>query len=127
VTALVLDAGALVAVDRGDRPMMARLAVARQHGLELRSNAMVVAQVWHDRQGRQASLARLLRAVDVRAISHEDGRQAGDLLGQAGTTDPVDATVVLLARPGDRILTSDPDDLTRLASAAGNSAVIVAC
>jgi hypothetical protein len=127
VTALVLDAGALVAVDRGDRPMMARLAVAQQHGLELRSNAMVVAQVWRDRQGRQASLARLLRAVDVRAISHEDGRQAGVLLGQAGTTDPVDATVVLLARPGDRILTSDPDDLTRLASAAGNSAVIVAC
>ena len=130
MTALVLDAGALVAVDRGDRPMMARLAVARQHGLELRSNAMVVAQVWRDRQGRQgrqASLARLLRAVDVRAISHEDGRQAGVLLGQAGTTDPVDATVVLLARPGDRILTSDPDDLTRLASAAGNSAVIVGC
>ena len=127
MTALVLDAGALVAVDRGDRPMIARLAVAQQHGLELRSNTMVVAQVWRDRQGRQASLARLLRAVDVRAISHEDGRQAGDLLGQAGTTDPVDATVVLLARPGDRILTSDPDDLTRLASAAGNSAVIVAC
>ena len=123
----MLDAGALVAVDRGDRPMIARLAVAQQHGLELRSNAMVVAQVWRDRQGRQASLARLLRAVDVRAISYEDGRQAGVLLGQAGTTDPVDATVVLLARPGDRILTSDPDDLTRLASAAGNSAVIVAC
>jgi hypothetical protein len=127
VTALVLDAGALVAVDRGNRPMMARLAVAQQHGLELRSNAMVVAQVWRDRQGRQASLARLLRAVDVHAISHEDGRRAGVLLGQAGTTDPVDATVVLLARPGDRILTSDPDDLTSLASAAGNSAVIVAC
>ena len=127
MTALVLDAGALVAVDRGDRPMIARLAVAQQHGLELRSNAMVVAQVWRDRQGRQASLARLLRAVDVRAISHEDGRQAGVLLGQAGIADPVDATVVLLARPGDRILTSDPGDLTRLASAAGNSAVIVAC
>jgi len=127
VTALVLDAGALVAVDRADRPMMARLAVARQHGLELRSNAMVVAQVWRDRQGRQASLARLLRAVDVRVISYEDGRQTGVLLGEAGTTDPVDATVVLLARPGDRILTSDPDDLTRLASIAGNSAVIVAC
>ena len=127
MTALVLDAGALIAVDRDDRPMMARLAVAQRHGLELRSNAMVVAQVWRDRRGRQASLARLLRAVDVRAISHEDGRQAGVLLGQADTTDPVDATVVLLARPGDRILTSDPDDLTRLASTAGNSAVIVAC
>ena len=127
MTALVLDAGALVAIDRGDRLMMARLAAAQQHGLELRSNAMVVAQVWRDRQGRQATLARLLRAVDVRAIRHEDGRRAGVLLGEAGTSDPVDATVVLLARPGDRILTSDPDDLTRLASAAGNSAVIVAC
>jgi hypothetical protein len=127
VSALVLDAGALVATDRGDRSMIARLAVAQRHDIELRSNAMVVAQVWRDRQGRQASLARLLRAVDIRAISHEDGRQAGVLLGLTGTTDPVDATVVLLARPGDRILTSDPDDLVRLASAAGNSAVIVAC
>jgi hypothetical protein len=127
VTALVLDAGALVAVDRGDRSMIARLAVAQQHGIELRSNAMVVAQVWRDRQGRQAGLARLLRAVDVRAISRENGRQAGVLLGLTGTSDPVDATVVLLARPGDRILTSDPSDLTRLASAAGTAAAIVAC
>jgi hypothetical protein len=127
VTALVLDAGALVAVDRGDRSMIARLAVARGHGIELRSNAMVVAQVWRDRQVRQAGLARLLRAVDVRAISQENGRQAGVLLGLTGTSDPVDATVVLLARTGDRILTSDPSDLTRLASAAGTAAVIVAC
>ena len=126
MTALVLDAGALVAIDRGDRSMIARLAAAQQNGIELRSNAMVVAQVWRDRQGRQAAGA-TGRAVDVRAISHENGRQAGVLLGSTGTTDPVDATVVLLARPGDRILTSDPDDLTMLASAAGNSAVIVAC
>ena len=56
-----------------------------------------------------------------------DGRQAGVLLGMTGTSDPVDATVVLLANPGDRILTSDPGDLTRLAEAAGSRAVIVAC
>ncbi len=127
MSALVLDAGALVAIDRDDRAMIARLRVAQQRGVELRTNAMVVAQVWRDRQGRQANLARLLRAVDVRAIDHQDGRQAGALLGQAGTADPIDASVVLLAKPGDRILTSDPDDLTRLAVAAANSAVIVAC
>jgi hypothetical protein len=124
VSALVLDAGALVAVDRDDRSMIARLRVAEQRGVELRTNAMVIAQVWRD---RQANLARLLRAVDVRAIDHQDGRQAGVLLGQAGTADPIDASVVLLAEPGDRILTSDPDDLTRLAAAAANSAVIIAC
>jgi hypothetical protein len=108
VSALILDAGALVAVDRGDRAMMARLRVAQQHDAPLRSNAMVIAQVWRDRQGRQAVLAQLLRAVDVRAVSPQDGRQAGVLLGLTGTGDPVDATVVLLASAGDRILTSDP-------------------
>jgi hypothetical protein len=37
---------------------------------------MVVAQVWRGRQGRQANLARLLRAVDVRVVSQRDGRDA---------------------------------------------------
>jgi hypothetical protein len=127
VSALVLDEGALVAIDRDDRSMIARLRVAQQRGTELRTNAMVVAQVWRDQKGRQASLARLLRAVDVRAIEHQDGRRAGVLLGLAGTADPIDACVVLLAGPGDRILTSDPDDLTRLAAAAANRAVIITC
>jgi hypothetical protein len=127
VSALVLDAGALVAVDRDDRAMIARLRVAQQNALELRSNAMVVAQVWRDRKGRQANLARLLQAVDVRGVDQRDGRQAGLLLAATGTADAIDATVVLLAAPGDRILTSDPDDLTRLATAAANRPVIVAC
>jgi hypothetical protein len=127
VSALILDAGALVAVDRGDRAMIARLSAAQRHGLDLRSNAMVIAQVWRDSHGRQAHLAQLLRAVDVRAVSPHDGHQAGALLGKTGTSDPIDATVVLLASPGDRIVTSDPDDLTRLASAAGNRPAIIAC
>jgi hypothetical protein len=124
---LILDAGALVAVDRGNRAMIARLRAAQQHGLDLRSNAMVIAQVWRDRHGRQAGLAQMLRAVDVRAVSPDDGRRAGVLLGMTGTSDPVDATVVLLASPGDRIVTSDPQDLAALAEAAANRAVIIAC
>ncbi|HEY2280921.1 MAG TPA: hypothetical protein VGI00_21395 [Streptosporangiaceae bacterium] len=94
---------------------------------------MVIAQAWRDRQGRQgrqgrqANLARLLQAVEIQPISDQHGREAGELLGQAGTADPIDATVVLLANPGDRILTSDPDDLTRLAEAAKSRAVVVAC
>lgn len=127
MSALILDAGALVAVDRGDRATMARIRASQRHGLELRSNAMVVAQVWRDQSGRQVNLARLLRAVDVRSIGPDDGKAAGVLLAKAGSADPVDATVVLLAVPGDRILTSDPGDLHRLASAAGNRPVIVTC
>ena len=127
MSALILDAGALVAVDRDDRAMIARLRASQQHGLELRTNAMVVAQVWRDDHGRRANLARLLRAVDVRAVSQRDGRDAGILQAAAGTADATDATVVLLAAPGDRILTSDPGDITALAAAAGSKALVVAC
>ena len=127
MSALILDAGALLAVDRDDRQVIARLRVAQQSGLDLRSNAMVVAQAWRDRHGRQVSLARLLRAVDIRSVSASDGRAAGVLLGDTGMSDAVDATVVLLAEPGDRIMTSDPTDITRLADAARSRAIIVSC
>ena len=127
MSALILDAGALVSVDRNDRAMIARLRASQQHGLELRTNAMVVAQVWRDRHGRQVNLARLLQAVDVRAVSQRDGRDAGILQAAAGTSDAIDATVVLLASAGDRILTSDPDDIARLAAAADNRAAVITC
>jgi hypothetical protein len=52
---------------------------------------------------------------------------AGVLVGQAGTKDPINATPVLVARPGDRILTSDPEDIQHLASAAGSSVAIIRC
>jgi hypothetical protein len=127
VSALILGAGALLAVDGGDRNMIARLRAAQVHGLELRTNAMVVAQAWRDRHGRQVNLARLLQAVEVRAVTERDGREAGALQAAAGTADAIDATVVLLSAPGDRILTSDPGDLTRQAAAAMNRAIVVAC
>jgi len=127
VSALIPYAAALAAVDRDDRAMIARLRAAEQHGLELRTYAMVVPQVWRGRQGRQARLARLLRAAGVRAIEHQDGRNSGVLLAATGTADPIDATVVLLAAAGDRIVTSDPDHLSRLATAAANRAVIIPC
>ena len=127
MSALILDAGALVAVERDDRAMMARLRAAQQHRLELRTNAMVVAQVWRDSHGRQANLARLPQATDVRAVSQRDGRAAGELQAAASTADAVDATVVLMAARGDRVLASDPGDIARKAAAAGNGAVVVAC
>ena len=127
MSALILDAGALVGADRNDREVVAELRRAQQAGLELRTSPMVVAQAWRDRRGRQVRLARLLQAVKILPIHDEDGREAGILMGQAGTSDPIDATVVLLADPGDRILTSDPGDLTALANAAKNQALIVAC
>jgi hypothetical protein len=123
----VLDAGAFVAVDRGDRSMISRLQVARKHGIELRTSAIVIAQVWRDPEGRQAGLARLLRAIDVRPIDERLGRESGILIGRARTSDPIDATVVLVASHGDRILTSDPSDLKHLVASARKRVAIIAC
>lgn len=127
MSALVLDAGAFVAVDRGDRAMAARLRVAQQAGLELRSTGVVISQVWRDPSGRQANLARLLRSVEVRAVDEQLGREAGVLLGRAGTRDAVDASVVAVSATGDRILTSDDGDIRLLVEASGRSILVVPC
>jgi hypothetical protein len=116
---LVLDAGALVAVERDDRLTMAllkqelvALRVPRTHG-------GVVGQVWRRGVGRQARLARLMPAIEIIGLDAALGRRAGVLLGRARRTDVIDAALVLLAEDGDVLLTSDPDDLTPLARAAG--------
>ena len=127
MSALVLDASAFVAVDRGDRAMMARLRVAHANHLDLRTSAIVLGQVWRDPDGRQARLARLLNGVDVRSVDERTRGRAGVLVGRAGTADPIDATVVLAAEHGDRLLTSDPDDIRRLLGRAGTRATIVTC
>lgn len=127
MSALVLDAGAFVAVDRDDRAMIARLRVAQRDGLELRTTGVVVTQVWRDPTGRQASLARLLKSVDVRAVDQRLGRDGGVLLGRAGTQDAADASVVAVSATGDRVLTSDPDDIRPLVAASGRSLIVVPC
>jgi hypothetical protein len=127
VSALVLDAGAFIAIDRNDRSMFARLCVARARGYDLRTSAIVLAQVWRSSGGKQANLARILRAVDVRSVDEQMGRDAGMLLAKARADDPIDATVVLIASSGDRILTSDPGDIGRLASSSGKKLTIVSC
>jgi predicted nucleic acid-binding protein len=125
MTTLLLDAGALIGVERATHATLRVLALAEQSGMELRTHPLVVAQAWRGGSGRQAVLARFLQGVEVASIDHEAGRRAGELLGAAQTSDPVDAALVLLAREGDQILTSDADDLGQLVEAVGLSVSIV--
>lgn len=127
MSALLLDAGALIAVDRGDRALAARLRVAQGNRWDLRSTGVVIAEVWRDAAGRQADLARLLKAVDVRPVDDRLGRQAGVLLGLSGARDVADATIVAVADAGDRVLTSDPADIRELVAAARRPIHVVAC
>ena len=116
---LVLDAGALVAVERGDRDTVALIKGELSAGRVPLTHGGVVGQVWRGGTGRQAALARLLPGIDVAALDDDLGRRAGVLLGRARMNDIVDAALVLLAVDGDFVLTSDAGDVERLASAAG--------
>ncbi|PWJ54602.1 hypothetical protein SAMN06264364_10645 [Quadrisphaera granulorum] len=78
--------------------------------------AGALAQVWRD-GARQARLGRLLRsiAVVVDPLDGQTARAAGVLCGRAGTSDVVDASVALAAaRRGCAVVTTDPEDLSRL-------------
>jgi hypothetical protein len=126
MTALVLDAGALIAVDRGDRDMHDLIQGALRPGTPVRTNPNAVAQVWRN-GAKQARLARLLRDMRVEPITREDGYRAGELLGATRTKDVVDATVALLAKAKDLLYTSDPGDLQKLCTATGFKAVVIGC
>src|SRR5262245_49860392 len=114
---LTLDAGALVALEHADRHVMSLLALARANALTVTIPAGALGQVWRDGR-RQARLARLLGLpdVDVEPLDDLRAKAAGQLCGVCGTSDVIDASVALGARArGDRVLTSDVDDLRRLA------------
>lgn len=123
---VVLDAGALVAVERGDRDMIAVIKRERLADRAPVTHGGVIGQVWRGGRGGQAGLGRLLPGVDVRALDDDLGRRAGVLLGVARVADVIDAAVVVLAEDGDEVFTSDTTDLARLARAAGRHVELIA-
>jgi hypothetical protein len=121
---LVLDAAALVALDRNDRSMWARIKACELSGQPPLTHAGVVGQAWRG-GARQARLAKALAGVDIRPLDEGLGRTAGVLLGRTGLADVIDAAVVLLAKDGDTIITEDIDDLFELAEQTGRRIELV--
>ncbi len=117
VTGLTLDAGGLMALDRGDRKMLVLLARARENADSITVPATVLAQVLRS-PARQARIVRLCRhpATDLVALDGLDASAVGLLLAESCTADIVDAHVVVCARrAGQAVVTSDPNDIARLA------------
>jgi hypothetical protein len=113
---VTLDAGALIAVDRGDRRVLVLLARARETGAAVTVPATALAQAIR-RPERQARLARLIRQPGTGVISLDrvDATSTGRLLAASGTPDIADAHVVICARrAGQPVVTSDPGDLRAL-------------
>jgi predicted nucleic acid-binding protein len=127
MTALILDTGAFIAIERHDREMAALLRVARERSWTLRTNGGVVAEVWRGGSGKQATLARLLKTVEVLPVDDELGRHAGLLLKETGAGNAIDAVVVSTAEQGDCVVTSDPNDIQHLIDYSGRRIAVVPC
>ena len=114
----MLDAGALIALDRGDRDTWSLLGETQRAGQRPVVPAPVIAQAWRG-AARQARLATVLSSADVVVADGPLSRRAGELLATAATADVLDALVALVAkdRPGCEIITSDPDDIYHLLQA----------
>jgi hypothetical protein len=116
---VILDAAAFVAVERGNRELLAIVKRELLAGRVPVTHGGVVGQTWRGGAGRQATLAKFLAGVEVAPLDDALARRVGVLLAQARTSDVIDAAVVLLANDADEIFTSDTSDLAVLAEAAG--------
>ena len=117
---IVLDTGALVALERADPLMWVRLARAVADDVPVVVPAGAIAQAWRRGGPRPARLARALADCDTASFDQR-AKAAGELCGRAHTDDVVDASVALVAaHPTARVLyTSDPGDLRHLLESAG--------
>jgi hypothetical protein len=127
VSRTILDAGALIALERNDRAVWAALKLAALSGEDVVVPTTVLAQVWRGR----ASQALLSQALQHCLLESFDkvAKAVGELCGKAGTGDICDAHVAIASTvAGGTLYTSDAKDLRRLISACGRTRpVIVRC
>ena len=113
---ITYDAGALIAAERNDRRLWALHRRALERGIVPTVPAGVLAQGW--RGGPQAQMSRLLAGCRIEDFDEARARSAGAACGVAGTSDVVDAAVVVgAAARRNLVVTSDPGDLTLLRDA----------
>ncbi len=116
MSGVTFDAGALIALDRGDRRVIALLARVKERGARVTIPATALAQAMRN-PARQARLARLIRQpnTDLVPLDGPDATSTGLLLARSRTSDIVDAHVVICARrAGQAVITSDAGDLRKI-------------
>lgn len=121
LSAVVLDTGALIALDRDQRRLWAVLRAALDDGSDVVVPTGVIAQAWRD-GARQVLLARALSRCEDVPLDALQARAAGILCAVSSTADVIDASVAIVAASRTRsgpvtVVTSDPDDIAHLAGA----------
>jgi len=114
VAGLTLDAGALIAYERGGERIREILAVAYARGVVPTVPAIALAEVWRG-DAKDARVARLLKACSIETVDEPCARAAGRLRRATPGAGTIDACIAVGAgQRGDAIATSDPGDMRKL-------------
>lgn len=111
---LTLDAGALIAYERGEERIREILAVAYARGLVPTIPAIALAEVWRG-DPQDARVARLLKACSIETVDERLARAAGRLRRATPRAGTIDACIAVgVNKRGDAVATSDADDMRKL-------------
>lgn len=111
---LTLDAGALIAYERGEERVREFLTVAYARGIVPTIPAIALAEVWRG-DAKDARVARLLKVCAIETIDERLARAAGSLRRAVPGAGTIDACIAVgVRRRGDAVATSDPQDMRAL-------------
>jgi predicted nucleic acid-binding protein len=113
---ITLDTGALIAIERRQRVMLAFMTDALERGLNVTVPTCVVGEWW---RGQRGPVARILDAVMLEPLSVKLAKLAGEAMAAVRGATLVDTVVVAsAAQRGDVVLTSDLAGLSRIRDGA---------
>lgn len=105
------DTGALIALEKRDASVAIKLRVLHQAGVPITFPANAVVEWWRKGRGQAA----ILELGTLESLTEPIIKAAGEALGKVTGSTAVDATVMAsAAQRGDRVFTSDPQDMERL-------------
>ena len=105
---VTLDASALIAIDRGDRRMLALLdqVLARGGRFQVPAGALWSSVARRLAPSDTGTLSTRGTEVDVVPLDDDLSRACGEVLAATGTSDVIDASIVLVARSAEQGLRS---------------------
>jgi hypothetical protein len=125
MSGIAYDTGALLAGERRHRGLWALHEQSLAGEVRPIVPVVVLTQAW--RGTPHANLSRLLRGCRVTPDTEDLGKAAGAICGRTGTSDVINALVVVTAlRQHALVVTSNPDDLQHLASSLHSKLAIYA-
>ncbi|MCG8556170.1 MAG: PIN domain-containing protein [Proteobacteria bacterium] len=108
---LTFDTGALIALEARRLRMRKVVATAAEEALVITVPMPVIGEWWRGPRTKRAD--QILQSVDIESLTLELTKQTGEAMAQTRGDDFVDALVMASAsRRGDRVYTSDYDDLS---------------